>query len=199
MSAAESLKIDLPKNLGDLIYSFRFRTAVPDSIATTADDDYEWVIELAGRAKYRMIQRKRNRIVPRPAQLRIKLPDATPEIVAAYSLSDEQALLAKVRYNRLIDIFLRVTAYSLQNHLWTSVPEMGQIETDEVYVAVNNNGQQFAVVSYVCCTAGNANHSFNVHMWSVNPAAIAGVLGRHRPFSDRSRSVSTGQQKLSLK
>jgi len=47
----------------------------------------------------------------------IKIPDATPEIVAAYALSDEQALLAKVRYNRLLDIFLGVAAYSLQNHL----------------------------------------------------------------------------------
>lgn len=47
----------------------------------------------------------------------IKTPDATPEIAAAYALSDEQALLAKVRYNRLLDIFLSVAAYSLQNHL----------------------------------------------------------------------------------
>jgi hypothetical protein len=38
-----------------------------------------------------------------------------------------------------------VTAYSLQNHLRTSVPGTGQIETDEVYVAVRNTGQQFVV------------------------------------------------------
>jgi hypothetical protein len=31
-------------------------------------------------------------------QIAIKIPDATPEIVASNSLSDEQALLAKVRY-----------------------------------------------------------------------------------------------------
>lgn len=118
---------------------------MPEAVSNTAAADYGWVIELAGRSKYRMVQRKQNRIVPNPSLLRIKIPDATPEIVTAYSLSDEQALLAKVRYNRLIDIFLRVTAYSLQNHLRTSVPEMGQIETDEIYVGVNNHGHQFAI------------------------------------------------------
>ena len=54
-------------------------------------------------------------------------------------------MLAKVRYNRLIDIFLRVTAYSLQSHLRTTVPLIGQIEIDEVYVGVRNTGQQFII------------------------------------------------------
>ena len=77
----------------------------------------------------------------------IKIPDATPEIIAAYALSDEQALLAKVRYNRLLDIFLGLTTYSLQNHLRTTVKSMGdsQIEIDEVYVGVNRHGEQFAL------------------------------------------------------
>ena len=61
-------------------------------------------------------------------------------------LRDEQALLAKVRYNRLVDIFLGITTYSLQNHLRTTVKRYGaQIEIDEVYVGVNRNGQQFVV------------------------------------------------------
>ena len=144
-SAAASLGVVLPKNLGDLLYSFRFRTKLPDIITRTAPDGFHWNIEGAGRGRYRMILRKVNRIVPSENHLKIKIPDATPEIVTAYALSDEQALLAKVRYNRLIDIFLRVTAYSIQNPLRTSVPEIGQIETDEVYVAVNNSGNQFVI------------------------------------------------------
>jgi hypothetical protein len=50
-----------------------------------------------------------------------------------------------VRYNRLIDIFLGIASYSLQNHLQTFVKNMGQIEIDEVYVGVNRHGQQFVV------------------------------------------------------
>jgi hypothetical protein len=142
---AAELGVDLPKNLGDLIYSFRFRTDLPNDIARTAPPEHEWVILLAGRARYRMKLMRINRIVPSPNKYEIKIPDATPEIVAKHALGDEQALLAKVRYNRLIDTFLRVTAYSLQSHLRTTVPDIGQIETDEVYVAVRNTGQQFVV------------------------------------------------------
>lgn len=144
-SAAAQLGVVLPKNQGDLLYSFRFRTKLPESITSTAPEGFHWNIEGAGRSKYRMLLRKAQRIVPSEHHLIIKIPDATPEIVRANALSDEQALLAKVRYNRLIDIFLRVTAYSIQNHLRTSIPEIGQIETDEVYVAVNNAGHQFVI------------------------------------------------------
>jgi hypothetical protein len=48
-----------------------------------------------------------------------------------------------MRYNRLIDIFTGVTCYSLQNHLRTTVPNIGQIETDELYVGINKFGKQF--------------------------------------------------------
>jgi hypothetical protein len=142
---ASSLGIDLPKNLGDAIYSFRFRTALPAQIVSTASKHMEWGIELAGKGQYRFKLARLVRIVPRPDLVAIKIPDATPEIVAAYSLTHEQSLLAKVRYNRLIDIFLGVASYSLQNHLQTFVKSMGQIEIDEVYVGVNRHGQQFVI------------------------------------------------------
>ena len=60
-------------------------------------------------------------------------------------LGDEQALLAKIRYNRLIDIFTGITCYSLQNHLRTSVKGIGQIETDELYVGVDKRGCQYVI------------------------------------------------------
>ena len=87
----------------------------------------------------------------------IKIPDATPEIITAYALSDEQSLLAKVRYNRLIDIFLGVTAFSLQNHLRTTVKSIGQIEIDEIYVGVDRNGRQFIIP--VQAKGGNDRHA----------------------------------------
>jgi hypothetical protein len=63
--------------------------------------------------------------------------------VARYAQGDEQALLAKLRYSRLIDIFSGVTGYSLQNHLRTTVPGMGQVETDEIYVGIDRRGAQY--------------------------------------------------------
>jgi hypothetical protein len=142
---ARSLRIAVPKNLGDTIYSFRFRTALPDEIVATATKGMEWGIELAGKGQYRFKLSKFVRILPRPDLIAIKIPDATPEIITAYALTHEQSLLAKVRYNRLIDIFLGIASYSLQNHLQTFVKNVGQIEVDEVYVGVNRYGQQFVV------------------------------------------------------
>jgi hypothetical protein len=142
---AAELGIKLPKNVGDLIYSFRYRNELPVSILDTARNGLEWIIEGAGRAKYRFRLVKLNRIVPREELLTIKVPDATPEIIAVHALGDEQALLAKVRYNRLVDVFLGITAYSLQNHLRTTVKDVGQIEIDEVYVGIDRHGRQFVV------------------------------------------------------
>ena len=85
------------------------------------------------------------RLRPNMSQFVAQIPDATPAIITKYKLSEKQYLLAKVRYNRLIDHFFNVTAYSLQNHLRTSVKDLGQIEIDEIYVAVRNTGQQFVI------------------------------------------------------
>ncbi len=143
--AAKALNIKLPKNLGDIIYAIRYRLDMPDSILKTQPEEMEWIIEGAGRAKYVIKLVKINRILPNLELITIKIPDSTPEIVSEYSLSDEQALLAKVRYNRLIDIFLGLTTYSLQNHLRTTVKDVGQIEIDEIYVGVDQAGCHYVI------------------------------------------------------
>lgn len=142
---AEALGIKLPKNLGDVIYSFRFRNPLPDNILSTQPSGMEWVIEGAGRAAYRFKLVKINRILPREDLIRIPIPDATPELIRAYALDDEQALLAIVRYNRLIDTFLGLTTYSLQNHLRTTVKGIGQIEIDELYVGIDKRGCHYVI------------------------------------------------------
>lgn len=142
---AKALEIALPKNLGDLIYSYRYRKELPEIIRNTTNAGLEWIIEGADIGRYRFKQVRLNRIVPRDELLTIKVPDATPEIIAAYALNDEQALLAKVRYNRLVDVFLGITAFSLQNHLRTTVKKVGQIEIDEIYVGIDRHGRQFVV------------------------------------------------------
>ncbi len=144
-AVADDLGVGRVDNVGDLIYSFRSRSALPDEIVATAPAGSEWIIRLVGRGKYRFVLSKASRITPRADAYQIKVPDATPQLVLRYALGDEQALLARVRYNRLIDLFLRVTAYHLQSHLRTTVPDMGQIETDDLYVAVRNTGQQFVI------------------------------------------------------
>lgn len=138
--AATILGIDLPKNLGDVIYSFRYRNDFPLPITSTAPQGYVWVIRPVGRGKYEFALIPDAPIVPNAMLAETKIPDATPGIILRYCGNDEQALLTKLRYNRLIDIFTGVTAFSLQNHLRTTVPNMGQVETDEIYVGVDKRG-----------------------------------------------------------
>jgi len=141
--AAAELGIKLPKNLGDLIYSFRFRTALPESILAAAPEGKTWVIKLAGKGRYRFVAEREWIIQPNPGLMRVKIPDSTPGVIARYALDDEQALLALVRYNRLVDVFSGIASYSLQNHLRTTVEGIGQVEVDELYVGLDRRGAHY--------------------------------------------------------
>lgn len=143
IEVAKQLGVELPKNLGDVIYSFRYRVPLPDSIIKMAPRGKVWIIQPAGPGKYRFLASAFSIIKPSENLVETKIPDATPGIIAMYALDDEQALLAKLRYNRLIDIFSGVSCYPLQSHLRTSVKGLGQVETDEVYIGVDKRGAHF--------------------------------------------------------
>ena len=141
--AAATLSIRLPKNLGDVIYSFRYRVPLPISIRRHAPKGKEWIIRPDGRGKYRFVATELAQVTPTKHMAETKVPDATPGLISMYALNDEQALLAKLRYNRLVDIFTRVTCYPLQSHLRTTTPQLGQIETDEVYIGLDRRGVHY--------------------------------------------------------
>lgn len=142
---AKNLKIKLPKNIGDIIYTFRYRVALPDSIASKAPKGMEWIIRPAGQSKYKFVIAKFANIHPSEILSQTKIPNATPGIIESYAFSDEQALLAKIRYNRLIDIFTGIACYSLQSHLRSNVSDLGQIETDEIYVGIDKKGVHYII------------------------------------------------------
>lgn len=50
--AAQALGIKLPKNLGDVVYSVRYRTSMPDSVLSMQPKGMEWIIEGVGRSRY---------------------------------------------------------------------------------------------------------------------------------------------------
>ena len=133
------------KNIGDVPYSFRYRNMLPDRVLAAQSEGREWIIEGAGKGRYRFKLVKRTRIEPRNDLVVVDIPDATPELIRSYALDDEQALLAIVRYNRLIDTFLGLTTYSLQNHLRTTVEGIGQIEIDELYIGLDKRGCHYIV------------------------------------------------------
>lgn len=141
--AARALRVAIPKNVGDVIYTFRYRAELPSAMAAKAPPGKCWVIRPAGQGRYRIVAVAPLDIRPNVALAETKVPEATPGVIAMYALGDEQALLAKLRYNRLVDIFTGVTCYSLQSHLRTTAPALGQVEVDEIYVGVDRRGAHY--------------------------------------------------------
>lgn len=152
--AARDLDIPVPGNIGDVIYSSRYRSGLPASIMETAAPNMEWLIWPAGRSVYQFRQVRFSRVEPNRTLVQVKVPDATPGVIDMYALDDEQTLLSKIRYNRLIDVFTRSVCYSLQTHLRTSIPvrnpftdrlDSTQVETDELYVGISSNGAHWSI------------------------------------------------------
>lgn len=141
--AARKLRLPVPKNLGDVVYSARYRGGLSESVRRRAPKGHDWIVRPAGTSKYKFVASKISSFVPAGNLAETKIPDATPGIIRKYALTDEQALLAILRYNRMIDIFTGVTCYSLQNHLRTRVRTLGQVETDEIYIGVDRRGIHF--------------------------------------------------------
>jgi hypothetical protein len=146
VEACTELGISRAKNLGDVLYTYRFRKILPETITLTAPYGVEWVILGSGIGTYEFRLASPAKISPANNRQKIKIPDATPEIVKRYAPgTDEQALLTKVRYNRLVDVFTGLTCYSIQNHLRTTVDSMGQIEIDEIYLGINKKGAHYVI------------------------------------------------------
>ncbi len=78
VECAPALNIALPKNLRDVIYSFRYRIDLPESITSCGPEGYEWAIVGAGRGAYCFKLTRLNRLEPREDLITIKIPDATP-------------------------------------------------------------------------------------------------------------------------
>ncbi len=98
-----------------------------------------------GRGKYRFTKCRPYRIAPNRMYTEIKVLDATPQFIRHYALTDKQALLAILRYNRLIDTFSGLTCYSLQSHMRMAAPGIGQTEIDEVYIGINQEWRPFVL------------------------------------------------------
>ncbi len=144
--ASDALELERVKNLGDIPYTFRFRRELPPGIQHTAPEGAEWIIVGAGVGEYQFRLASPGKIQPTLHIKPIQVPDATPEIVRHYAPgTDEQALLTRARYNRLVDIFTGITCYSIQNHLRTTVSNIGQVEVDEIYVGINKRGTHFVL------------------------------------------------------
>lgn len=144
VEAAQALGIPAPKNLGDMLYTYRNRRALPGAVTRHAPEGMVWEIRGTGRGTYAFVAVPPLDLAPSPHLAVTRIPNATPGMVSLYSLTDEQAMLARIRYNRLVDIFTKVTCYPLQSHLRTAVDGV-QVETDDLYVGVDRAGAHYVL------------------------------------------------------
>jgi hypothetical protein len=145
---ADDLRMDRIKNLGDTVYSIRHgRLELPLDIKAMIPPNRAWLLLPNGKSDYRFVVAERSVLDIDLARKAVKIPDSTPQIVARYAKDDEQAVLARIRYCRLVDIFMRLASFQLQSHMRTTVAHFkgAQTEMDEIYVGVDSNGAQFVV------------------------------------------------------
>lgn len=83
-AAATKLGVVLPKNLGDIVYAFRYRAEFPAAIRELAPAGKKWIIAGAGRSKYRARIIDDVRVSPNTALQPIRMPDVTPPNIRAY-------------------------------------------------------------------------------------------------------------------
>jgi len=142
---AREIGIPEPSNVGDVIYTYRSRRQLPISTRDRAPQGREWVISNEGRGRYRFELATASVFAPSGQLARTLIPDSTPALINLYRQSDEQALLAIIRYNRLVDVFTRLSCFSVQSHLRTSLQGTGQVEIDELYVGIDRRGAHYVL------------------------------------------------------
>lgn len=142
IEVCEQLGITI-RNIPDIIYAFRGRRSLPNSITSKG----HWAIESAGTNAYafRRLNNPPQFAIPFTDYAPIDIYNAIPEIVENFLRQDEQSLLTRILYNRLIDIFTGLTCFHLQNHYRSHIQDLGQVELDALYIGVNNAGQLFII------------------------------------------------------
>jgi hypothetical protein len=131
------------RNIPDIPYTYRVRRELPADILKSGN----WAIESTGKSSYafRLLEN-----LPRfDIQFRdyepISIFNAIPEVVDGLLRHDEQSLLTKILYNRLIDIFAGLTCFHIQNHYRSFVDNIGEVELDAIYVGVSKAGELFVI------------------------------------------------------
>ncbi len=128
------------RNFPDVVYTYRARCELPKKILATG----HWIIKPAGKGKYLFKKTERPQFIEIQEGLApIEVLNAVPEIVEKYSANDEQGLLSTIRYNRLVNIFTEITCFHLQSHMRTTIQNEGQIEIDDLYVGIDQEGKEY--------------------------------------------------------
>jgi len=124
------------------VYTYPRRRDWPDEIAATGHWDLarDW----QGDAQHCFIKLTHPLTLAPETLQENEIPYAVPEIVDQSVGQDEQGIVTRARYNRLVDVFTGLAAFHLQSHVRTVISRK-QIEIDDLYVAVDKQGKRYCV------------------------------------------------------
>jgi hypothetical protein len=94
---------------------------------------------------FRLLQNPPHFEIPFEDYAPVDIYNAIPEVVEGLLRQDEQSLLTRILYNRLVDIFTSLTCFHIQNHYRSFVSGMGEVELDALYVGVDKTGALFVL------------------------------------------------------
>ena len=131
------------RNIPDIVYTFRSRRRLPKEIRKTG----HWAIAPAGHGTYafQQLANPPHFEIPFGDYTPIDIYNAIPEVVEGLLRQDEQSLLTRILYNRLVDIFTGLACFHIQNHYRSSVSGLGEVELDALYVGVDKAGDLFVL------------------------------------------------------
>ena len=127
----------LARNAPDLIYRMKSRTVLPEEITSRGFR----ILEITSRGQYALMVGD-STLIEYPEVVGVTdIPDRTPRAVRRllgedFGSTDEQGFLSVLRYNDLFTHFLQMQVFHFKSHVRKSVPGAGQVEIDDVHIAL---------------------------------------------------------------
>jgi hypothetical protein len=140
---ANGLKVG---NLYDMIYFFKVRAPLPASIRAMG----HWGLDSLGKGYYgfRKLKNKPQIEIDFDDIAPVSVYNAVPELIDGYLRHDEQSMLSRILYNRLIDIYIGMSCWLAQNHYRSQIAVQfgsAEVEVDALYAGVDSQGHQHAI------------------------------------------------------
>jgi hypothetical protein len=139
-------RYDKHNNISDIIYTYRHgRRPYPAAIQKIAQGR-DWAIEGTGKSSYEFVTVDQNFFYANPQCPIIEIHNQSiaPQLLEQIG-QDEQATLAIIRTNKLLDTFLSASLDHIQSHKRMTVSYVGQTEIDDLYSGITETGVPIVV------------------------------------------------------
>lgn len=135
---------EAPKNLGDIVYSLRYRLDYLSNYDYLLEKDYTWTLLSTGIGQYELAPLKKLRLPNLESENVLYVDDQTPAHIHKLRPLNDQSLLMKVIQNGILNEFLQDDLMFLQAHHKVNLNNWGQAEIDGI-LASNNSSHLYLI------------------------------------------------------